>query len=92
MRLGIIAAVALLTSCASNETPALRGFDAIRAAIEVKTDSTGNTVTASSAPAATTSPSATLSCTRRAGMGASTAPSGADIEKFESFWPLVLDG
>lgn len=51
MRLGIIAAVALLTSCASNETPALRGFDAIRAAIEVKTDSTGNTVTASSAPA-----------------------------------------
>lgn len=51
MRLGIIAVVALLASCASNEKPALGGFDAIRAAIEVTTDSTG-AVMASSAPAA----------------------------------------
>lgn len=52
MRLGIIAAVAVLASCANNEKPALRGFDDIRAAIEVTTDSATNSVTASSAPAA----------------------------------------
>src|SRR3990167_6165505 len=51
LRLGIIAVVALLASCASNEKPALRGYDAIRAAIKVTIDSAG-AVSASSAPAA----------------------------------------
>lgn len=52
MRLGIIAAVAVLASCVSNETPALRGYDSIRAAIEVKADGAGGAIIASSAPAA----------------------------------------
>jgi hypothetical protein len=52
LRLGIIAAVTILASCSSNEKPALRGFDAIRAAVEVKIDAAGAAVMASSAPAA----------------------------------------
>ena len=51
MKLGIIVAVVMLVSCSSNEKPAVRGFDAIRAAIHVSTDSAG-VVTASSASAA----------------------------------------
>jgi hypothetical protein len=52
MRLGIAAVLVVLTGCTGLDVPAIEGYDAIRAAIEIRTDPATGTMIASSAPAA----------------------------------------
>lgn len=52
MRLGWVFACVLLASCAGLDKPAIEGFDQIRAAIVVSTDTATGATVASSAPAA----------------------------------------
>lgn len=52
MRFGITAALVMLSGCAGLDVPAIEGYEAIRAALDIKTDPATGTITASAAPAA----------------------------------------